>query len=490
MRQDELHYLTATEALALFRARKLSPVELMDAVIARAEATEPVINALTFRHFEEARRSARVAESRYSGRGASPRPLEGLPVAIKDSGHVAGYPTSAGSLTTGDAVAARTSPLNERVLDAGAIMHARSATPEFSCAAATHSLRWGVTRNPWNLAYAPGGSSGGAGAALAAGSTVLATGSDIAGSIRVPASCCGVVGYKPPRGRNPVDPPFNLDPYCHTGPMARSVADTIALQNVMSGPLPGDPTLLPERHVLPDGYEPIAGMRIGWSVDMGIFVVDAAVRHNTRMALDIFADLGAELVEIDPGWDETLLAAAMTHLRSVFGTSIALEMEGTGVPVTGYARAFADAGLGCDARDVFNSVSVAVEAGARFCEAMDGLDLFVAPTTAIASVPAEFDFSRDTLAIDGRTVDPMIGWLMTVPFNMLGAHPVLSVPSGRTPDGVPTGLQIVGRPFRDGDVFRAGLAYEQALGGWFRTADTRPGIAAATGQALTGRRVA
>ncbi|MEX0304910.1 MAG: amidase family protein, partial [Leisingera sp.] len=219
---DSIAYLSATEALTLFKDHALSPVELARAVIARAEETEPAINALSYRYFEQALEQAKRAEKAYLGRGARPRALEGLCIAVKDSGHIAGLPTSAGSLLTSDVPQPAASPVNSRILQAGGIVHARSTTPEFSCATVTHSRRWGVTRNPWNTAMTPGGSSGGAAAALAAGSATLASGSDIAGSIRIPASCCGVAGYKPPRGRNPVDAPFNLDPYCHTGPMART----------------------------------------------------------------------------------------------------------------------------------------------------------------------------------------------------------------------------------------------------------------------------
>jgi len=132
-------------------------------------------------------------------------------------------PTSNGSLLMKDFVPDTTSPVNQRVLDAGAIAHARTATPEFSCAGFTHSRLWGVTRNPWNPEFTSGGSSGGSSASLAAGTSTLATGSDIGGSIRIPASTCGLVGYKPPYGRNPEDTPLNLDYYCHSGPLARHV---------------------------------------------------------------------------------------------------------------------------------------------------------------------------------------------------------------------------------------------------------------------------
>jgi len=156
----DLHYLTASEALARFRARDLSPVELMQATIARIEAVDTEVNALPVRFFDEALEGARQAEARYTGRGPRPRPLEGLPVAVKDEVEVAGQPCTEGSLILKDNIAEHTAACIQRIIDAGGIIHARSATPEFCCAAITDSRIWGTTRNPWNLAYSPGGSSG------------------------------------------------------------------------------------------------------------------------------------------------------------------------------------------------------------------------------------------------------------------------------------------------------------------------------------------
>lgn len=472
----DLAYISATEAARLFRTRSLSPVELMQAVIARAEATEPTINALTYTYFDAALDQARLAEDRFASDPETARPLEGLAVAIKDAGHVAGYPTSAGSLTSDEAPQPASSPINARVLEAGAIMHARSATPEFSCATFTHSKRWGVTRNPWNLDATPGGSSGGAGAALAAGSATLATGSDIGGSIRIPAACCGVVGYKPPHGRNPVDAPFNLDFYCHTGPMARSVADTILLQNSMCGPHPADSTTLRPKLTLPDSYAPISGWRIAYSYDLGAFETSEEVRRTTRDALDVFRDLGAEVVEIDLPWDAGIVDAAQTHLEHIFGTSIAPLLRDHSADLTDYARAFAKAGPASQAEEFFDSLTRAGAMAAEFGAAIDGFDLFLCPTTACPAVPADFNHATDELRINGRAINPMLGWVMTTPFNMMSRHPVLTLPSGRAQDGVPTGIQLVGQTFRDVDVFQAGMAYETALGGWYTTPRTRPAL--------------
>lgn len=472
---EELCYLTATEALRRFRERSLSPVELTAALIDRAGRVDPGLGAFTFRHFEEAMDAARRAEARYGRETARRRPLEGLAVAIKDSSPLRGRPTSQGSFASDDTPAERSSPVNDRVLRAGAICHARTATPEFSAAVVTHSPRWGVTRNPWNPGLTPGGSSGGTGAALAAGTTTLATGSDIGGSIRVPASCCGVVGYKPPYGRNPGSPPFNLDPFCHTGPMARSVGDAILLQNVMCGPHPEDIATLRPRMRLPAEYEPIRGWRIAYSLDLGHYPLDPAVRENTLEALAVFRDLGATTVEVDIGWGPETEAAARAHLAHVFGASMAPALA-SGREISGYVRAFAEVGSASPPQALLGAMEAAAALYARAAPVLERHDLFLCPTTALPAVTAAHDPAGPPLPVGGTMVDAALGWVMTPIFNMLSRCPVLAVPSGRAPNGVPTGIQLVGRTFRDTDVFRAGLAYETATGGWFAGPGTRPAI--------------
>ena len=280
---SDLVYLSATEAIELFISKELSPVEFMTAVIKHAEEVEPRINAFSEKLFEQAIQQAQKAEKTYHDSRSTPRPLEGLPIALKDEHFIAGMLASEGSLLAKDFIAEETHPIVERIMAAGGIVHARTTTPEYSCAGFTHSKVWGVTRNPWNLEYSPGGSSGGSAAALAAGTTTLATGSDIGGSIRIPASFSGVVGYKPPYGRVPSLPPYNLDHYCHDGPLARSVSDCILLENVISGPHPKDIVSLKPGMTLPKEYQDIKGMRIALSITLGDFIVDPEVEENTRM---------------------------------------------------------------------------------------------------------------------------------------------------------------------------------------------------------------
>lgn len=468
---NDLCYLPAVEALARFHELSLSPVELMEAVIARAEAVEPTINAFTYTHFDQALDAARDSEQRYA-QNRPVGPLDGLPVAVKDESEIAGRPTSSGSLLLENYVADRTSVLNKRLLDAGAIVHARTATPEFCCAAFTWSRLWGVTRNPWNPDMTPGGSSGGSAASLAAGTCILATGSDIGGSIRIPASCCGVVGFKPPYGRNPEDPPFNLDFFCHNGPLARTVADTVLFQNVMSGPSSCDIVSLP-RLELPREYSDITGWSVAYSPDLGAFQVDPDVVANTESALDVFTDLGAKVTEVKLNWGAEVLDACMTYLEHIFGGYIAGIASGSEDRMTTYCRDFARRAQSSTARDYVEALEVIARMYHSLGPILDQHQILICPTNALPAVSADFDQSRQDLEINGVPVRPDLGWVMTTPFNAMSRCPVLSVPSGLASNGVPTGIQIVGRPYRDKDVFQAAIKYERAVGGWL-TQGNRP----------------
>ncbi|MEZ5714603.1 MAG: amidase [Paracoccaceae bacterium] len=470
---DELIYLTATEALARFADKSLSPVELMEAQIARAEAVNEAHTAFTYTHYDEALDLARAAEARWA-KGEPQGALDGLAVAIKDESQIEGKPTSNGSLIMKDYVADHTSVMNERILGEGGIVHARTATPEFSVAGYTWSRLWGVTRNPWNREFTTGGSSGGSGAALALGMTTLATGSDIGGSIRIPASCCGVVGFKPPYGRNPDDPPFNYDFYCHTGPMARSVSDAILLQNIMSGPDPRDISTIWPKLVLPTEYPDIRGWKIALSYDLGFATVSEEVRRNTAAAADVFRALGATVEEVDLGWGQEVPEACIAYLTHLFGGAISEVLDEHADDMTTYCRSFAENSLSSTAKDFVKALEVAGRSYPALGKVLEDYDVLICPTTAIPAVRADFDSSRETLQIEGVEVRPDLGWLLTTPFNMHSRCPVLNLPSGFGANGVPTGIQIVGPTYRDATVFQAGMAYEAALGGLYTTPEKRP----------------
>jgi Asp-tRNA(Asn)/Glu-tRNA(Gln) amidotransferase A subunit family amidase len=477
---DDLHYLPATEALARFRDRSVSPVELLDAVIARADAVEPAVNALCHERYDAARAEARAAEARYAGRGeGEPRALEGIPVAVKEEEAVAGQPWTQGSLIYQDLVAQQSSAFARRMLDAGAIVHARTTAPEFSCALFTHSRLHGVTRNPWNLEFGVGGSSGGSGAALAAGTATLASGSDIGGSIRVPASFNGVVGFKPPYGRVPVEPPFNLDPYCHCGPLARTVADAALYENALAGPDPSDITTLRPRYVLPERLEGVEGLRLAVSVDLdGSWPMDPEVRRNTLACAEALRGAGAivDEVAVDVPNDRVMRAAAL-HFRLGFGAWIAQELAAHPGLGTAYAEAFARSMI-ADAGDgtMLEKLEIEARLYAPVGALLETYDALLCPTTGTRGLIAGDDYVGHGLEVGGVRLERYFDAFLTPVFNIMSRCPVLNVPSGFADNGVPTGLQIAARTYDDVTAFRVGAALERARP-WLDVPERRPAIA-------------
>ena len=458
----ELADLSATEALRLFRSLELSPRELLDSLIDRAAATEPVVNAFTDTYFKHAQQQAAAAAEAYA-RGTA-RPLEGLAVAVKDEDVIAGQRTTMGSVLLEDWVPEETSPLAQRIVDAGGIVHARSAAPEFSMVIFTWSFLHGVTRNPWNPALTPGGSSGGSGAALAAGSTTLATGSDIGGSIRIPASMCGVVGFKPPWGRVPEVPPWNRDLFLASGPLAKTVADAILLQNIISGPVAGDLYGLP-RLELPEQFSPVTGMRIALSADLGCFEPEAEVTAAIDEAASRLRELGAAVEPIELDWEASLLEAAEDHLSFLMGSIMRADLtDGWESQVTPYVREF------------FERPPVSIERWIAGWEVVDhayldleqkvftaGFDALICPTLTTTDIAADWAHPETGAP---ASLDEIYSTTMTMPFNALGRLPVLDVPVGIAPStGVPIGMQIVGPMNRDEVPFRIGTALEAAVGG-------------------------
>jgi Asp-tRNA(Asn)/Glu-tRNA(Gln) amidotransferase A subunit family amidase len=476
--EKELCYLSATEALALFRARQLSPVELLESVLARADDVEPIVNALCHRFPERALEEAREAEARYLGRGEPPRPLEGIPTGVKEEEPIAGEPWTQGSLVYEDLVADSSSPFAQRILDSGAIVHARSTAPEFSCAAFTHSRIWGVTRNPWNAEFAVGGSSGGSGASLAAGTSTLASGSDIGGSIRIPASFNGVVGFKPPYGRVPQMAPFNLDVYCHCGPMARTVSDCLLFENVLAGPHPADIVSLRPKLELPGELPGVEDLRIAVSVDLGDWPVDPEVRRNTLDLAFRLAEEGAVVEEVDLRLpQEEVLRAAAIHFHLGFGDWIESVCAEHPDLVTEYAAGFdrwsseaAAGGTLLEQHDIEGRLYP------RLGELLEHYDALICPTAGTRGFAAGDSYVDHGLEVDGKYVDFYFATLLTPVFNMFSRCPVLSVPSGFGDNGVPTGIQIVGRTYDDLTTFRVGAACERAKP-WLDAPDRRPALA-------------
>lgn len=485
MTDRPLHTPGAIEALRAFRTRQLSPVELFDALTERIERLDQAdpegcgpINAVV-QTLGDGRSAARSAERRYldgvdEPLGAGGSALLGLPVATKEKHGIAGQPLSQGLSALRDELAKDDHPVIARVRAAGGVVHARTASPEFSCATVTHSPLWGVTRNPWNRRLSPGGSSGGAGAALAAGYAPLATASDIAGSTRIPAAFNGVVGYKAPYGRVPGMPPLSADWYRGDGPMARSVADTALLYNVLSGVHPGDHGTVPGEGAVPidypDAADWLAGRRIALSVQLGDYPVNPDAQAAIQRMAAVLGAAGADVVQVELPWTSAgIRDLTMAHFGHILGPAMA-ELTSGMDGLADYTRRFiADAAAAAARMSLIDTLAGESRLQAELAAAMGGADVLIAPVNAVDGLVADASY------LDGITVAGPDGgdlhlthyWQahLTVPFNVNNRCPVLSVPIGFGANRLPVGMQIVGHPYAESTVFRAGAAVE-ALQPW------------------------
>jgi Asp-tRNA(Asn)/Glu-tRNA(Gln) amidotransferase A subunit family amidase len=457
---DELCYISATDAVTAFRAGKMSPLELVDAVIARIGKVNPKVNAFTYTFFDRARDQARKAEERY--RAGRARKLEGVPIVIKDQHEMKGEITTYGSRLFEHHIDTRSQPYVDRILRAGAIVLGRSTTSEFASATVLHTPLWGVTRNPWNPRYTTGGSTGGGAASVAAGMTTLSDGGDFAGSIRIPASCCGVFGYKPPSGRVPMLPPGYFNDHVSHGPIARTVADGALLYGVMAGPDPVDMTSLPGRPAIPKKFQSLKGWKVAYSPDLGFFEIVPEVAKAVRNALGAFREMGCEIEEIDLGWDERTVLAFLVQSRE-------LNFRRPQDMTAKQRKLIADYILHRPKRLARAKHLRYTDAQLIRAEMYEKLRPFMArnrillcPTLAVPAVSATHSPVDFSFTVNGRKVEPGIGWCLTFPFNILGPLPAATVPCGFAKSGVPIGLQIVGRPYDDASVFHAAAAFERA----------------------------
>ena len=470
----ELCYLPAVRQIEMFRAHDLSPVEVLNAQIARAEAVEPVVNAFADTFFDQARIQAKAAEHIYMTRPDEARPLEGLTVGIKDEMDVAGQRNTSGSLIYKDHIATKDHPVAARLRAAGALFHARTTTPEFCCAWVTSSRLHGTTTNPWNRAFTCSSSSGGSAASLAAGTSSLATGSDIAGSIRGPAAACGVVGYKPPYGRVPDLPPFNLEPYNTVGPLARNVADCALMQNVIAGHHPDDIATLRDKMDIPLHHEGIKGATIAYTLDVGNEVLADDVKEHTLRALDQLSDQGAIIEHVDLGWTRETTYAARDYLDFGLGHFLLEEAEAHPDLVCNYTKFLAERSKTATAEKVYKSQEIAANMYSTIGPVLEHALALICPAFITHEVRAD-QAIWETMVVGGREIDTDYEFHLLPQFNMLNRLPALAVPSGIAASGLPMGVQIIGRSYDDPRVFRVAAALEQATP-FFDCAAHRPNL--------------
>jgi aspartyl-tRNA(Asn)/glutamyl-tRNA(Gln) amidotransferase subunit A len=456
---EEPGYLSATDLVARFRARTLSPVEVTNAVLARIARLNPAINAFCIVDAEGALAAARESERRW-GQGIPLGPLDGVPVSVKDLLLTRGWPTLRGSRTIDPAGPwPDDAPAVARLRDSGAVLLGKTTTPEYGWKAVTDSPLTGFTRNPWNLARTPGGSSGGAAAQLAAGLGPLAIGTDGGGSIRIPSAFTGVTGIKPSFGRVPAWPLSPFGTVAHVGPMARTAADCALMLNVLAMPDTRDWHALPYAGTdWTEGLDAgVRGMRIAYSPRLGyVRQVDAEIEARVKEAAHTFETLGAQVERVDPGfadcgelfWRHWTIGAynGLRHLPPAKHVMLEPALQecyraGERELLTSYLDAVAArAALGIHMR-LFHE---------RF-------EVLLTPALA---VPA-FEVGQLAPGQPGGLARWTDWTPFSFPFN-LTQQPAMSVPCGFTREGLPVGLQIVGPMHREDLVLRAGNAFERA----------------------------
>jgi len=476
MTTNDLAWLSATELTQLIRARKLSPVELMQATIARIEARNPSLNALVFTDFDHAMAAARTAEDALVA-GRELGPLHGLPTAIKDLfDFKPGWPATWGGIRAlKDWRPDLECPFLERIEAAGAIVVGKGNSPTMGFRGVTDNYLFGPTKNPFDPSRNPGGSSGGCAAAVADGLLAMAEGTDGGGSIRIPASWCGIYGFKASWGRIHLNSrPDAFSPancFIHEGPLTRTVADAALAMSVLAGPDARDPYSLPDTVDFVGALgQSIAGKRIAWTPDFGIFPVEPAIVRTCEEALQAFRDAGAIVEPVDFAIRHHHRELADLWCKLIMPLSVgALEtMKAAGVDLLGEHRAdlppefthWVERSAAMTIKEFTACQMVRTEINDAIQTILDRYDLIASPT--LAALPVENGSDGNTLgpaAINGQPVERLIGWCMTYLYNFSG-HPAASLPAGLT-QGLPVGLQIAGRRWADADVIAASAAFER-----------------------------
>jgi len=431
----------------LIRDKQVSPVAVVEAVLARIEALQPTVNAFITVTAEEARAAARRAEAAVMA-GERLGPLHGVPFSVKDLLPTRGVRTTMGSLIFADQVPAEDAVPVRRLREAGAILVGKTTTPEFGHKPLTDSPLFGATRNPWDLSRTAGGSSGGAAAAVVSGQAPLALGTDGGGSIRLPASCCGIVGLKPTLGRVPhVSQADLFSSTSYIGPMARTVAETAACFDAIVGFDAGDPYSRPEPADDPRDVT-VRGLRVGWLPRVGNRRVDAEVLAATEAAVRHLEAGGAQVETLDEdvrAFEQTFLIGLQAGLAARVGA----HMAAFGDKVAPSLRESIERGARWTAVDWVNALGQRTAMYRRVNALLRRFDVLLSPTLSRPALAVDHD-AFQPITIGGEEAGSIRGaWYPYLwPFNLSG-HPALSLPCGVAADGLPIGLQIVGPWYGD-----------------------------------------
>jgi len=468
----DLTFAPAVELLRLYRARKASPLEVMQALLARIDAVNPQVNAIVTLARDAALWEARRATAALK-RNATLPPLFGIPVGIKDVTPTRGLRTTHGSKLFEDHVPDEDALVVERLRAAGAIVIGKTNTPEFAFGPNTVNAVFGATRNPWNLARTAGGSSGGSAAALATGMVPLAEGTDLGGSLRGPASFCGVVGFRTTPGLIPRFPSvLAWDSYSVEGPMARTIADVALMLSVMAGPddrAPLSYDVDASEFTRATKGASVRGWRIAFTPDLGGLVqISQDVREAVERAVSVFRSLGARVESACPDVSDIPEIVRLTRGFLMVARHADKLAEHRAVLQPGLVEN-TEQGLALSPREIAEGELLRTRQWHRVREFLSTRDVWLMPTMAVPAFPIEHPH---VMEIDGRPVGKaMQRSFLTYMVSVLGL-PAISIPCGFTRDGLPVGLQIVGKRRAESTVLRAAAAFEAARP-W---SDTRPSI--------------
>jgi aspartyl-tRNA(Asn)/glutamyl-tRNA(Gln) amidotransferase subunit A len=459
----DLARFSATALLDGFRTGAFSPREVLDSVIAALTRLQPGLNVMVTDMFASAREAADAASLAWA-RGTPSGALCGVPVTIKDLVYVAGVRGSAGAPVLADFVPPVDAAVVERLRRAGAVLTCKTTTCESGYKLTADSPLSGITRNPWNTTRTSGGSSGGAAAALAAGAGPLAIGTDAVGSIRVPASFCGVFGLKPTFGLVPRAPGFSPPGWgslAHTGPMTRSVADAALMLSTIAGQDARDGASLPVPARTYDAPATrLAGLRIAFSPDFGYAAVAQEVRAAVARAADVFADLGATVTSPAFALPADILESTLKPIGYTEQATAAMARTPAQLALSEPEfRAVVARGLTYRGSDYMAATHRRAALREQFRRLFESCDLLLTPSVAVTAFAAG---TLGTETIDGRAVDRHLGWSpFSWPINLAGL-PAASVPCGFDREGLPIGLQLVAPWLAEDAILRAAAAFEAA----------------------------
>lgn len=459
---SDLAYFSATELMEAYKTGKVSPVEATKAALSQIEKYDQYLNAFVFVDPEGALAAAKKSEDRWR-RNAPIGLLDGIPTTVKDIMLMKGRPTLKGSKLV-DPVGPWNddSPAVARLREHGAVFIGKTTTPEFGWKGVTDSPLSGITRNPWNPDKTPGGSSGGASSACAAGMGVLHTGTDGGGSVRIPAAFSGIFGHKASFGRVPVWPASAFGTVSHVGPMTRSVSDACLMLDVIKGYDSRDWYSLPTNNEQYRNLHPmdLKGVHIAYSATLGYANVESGVLEAVGQAVETFRKLGAIVEEVDPGFNNPLeIFSTLWHSGAWYalkdGSESALELLDPGL------KKVVHLGSKISMADFFEASVARAELGAQMRNFHQTYDLLLTPSLAVTA----FDVGKLGPDQDGTTVDNWVDWTpFSYPFN-LTQQPACSIPCGLAANGLPVGLQIVGPMHDDARVLSAARAFEAAFDG-------------------------